>query len=209
MLESLSDERGRLVERGQRLEYFTILWNSLETLASLIAGIMAGSVALVGFGLDSLIEVTSGTTLLWRLRRDQDAEGRERIERVTLRIVGTCFLALAAYITYQSLDSLVRRRAPERSVAGIAIAAAALIAMPLLARAKRHVSAGIRSGAMAADARQADFCAYLSAILLGGLALNALFSWWWADPAAALAMVPIIAREGIAGWQGRGCDECP
>jgi divalent metal cation (Fe/Co/Zn/Cd) transporter len=211
-MSSLADsgaERSRFIERGRRLEYLTILWNSLEALAALISGLIAGSVALVGFGLDSLIEVTSGAALLWRLHQDRNALKREDAERLTLRIVGSCFLVLAAYIAYESLSSLFTRQAPQRSLPGIVIAAASLVVMPLLSRAKRKVSVGIGSAAMAADARQTDFCAYLAATLLGGLLLNALFRLWWADPAAGLVMVPIIAKEGIAGWQGKACcDDC-
>jgi divalent metal cation (Fe/Co/Zn/Cd) transporter len=208
--ESGAAERSRLVEPGQRLEYFTILWNSLEALAALISGFIAGSVALVGFGLDSLIEVTSGAALLWRLRQDANILRRERAEKLTLRIVGSCFLMLSAYIAYDSLDSLLRREVPARSLPGVAIAVASLIAMPLLSRAKRRVGVALRSAAMAADARQTDFCTYLSGILLGGLLLNAVLGLWWADPVAGLVMVPIIAKEGIAGWQGKAsCDNCP
>ena len=203
--ESIAAERSRLVEHGRRLEYFTIFWNSLEALAALISGVFAGSVALVGFGLDSLIEVTSGAALLWRLRQDENALRREVAERLTLRIVGSCFLTLSAYIAYDSLAALLQREAPAKSLPGIVIAVASLIAMPLLSRAKRRVGVGMGSAAMSADARQADFCTYLSGILLGGLLLNALFGLWWADPAAGLVMVPIIAKEGISGWQGKSC----
>jgi divalent metal cation (Fe/Co/Zn/Cd) transporter len=203
--ESGAAERSRLVERGQRLEYFTIFWNSLEALAALISGFIAGSVALVAFGLDSLIEVTSGAALLWRLHQDKNTLRREAAERLTLRTVGSCFLMLSAYIAYDSLASLVRREAPAKSLPGIVIAATSLIVMPLLSRAKRRVGVGLGSAAMAADARQADFCTYLSGILLGGLLLNALLGLWWADPLAGLVMVPIVAKEGIAGWQGKAC----
>jgi len=207
--ESSAAERVGFVERGRRLEYFTIFWNSLEALAALISGFIAGSVALVGFGLDSLIEVTSGAALLWRLHQEENALRREAAERLTLRIVGSCFLTLSAYIAYDSLDALLRREAPARSLPGIVIAVASLIAMPLLSRAKRRVGVRLGSAAMAADARQTDFCTYLSAILLGGLLLNALFGLWWADPVAGLVMVPIIAKEGFSGWQGKSCcDSC-
>ena len=202
-------DRVQLVERGRRLEYFTILWNSLEAVAALICGLIAGSVALVGFGLDSFIEVASGAALLWRLQQDSHKAGREKAERLALRIVGFCFLLLSAYIAYESLSGLATRHSPEKSPVGIAIAVASLGAMPILSRAKRRVSAGIGSAAMAADARQTDFCAYLSGILLGGLLLNALFGFWWADPLAGLIMVPIIVKEGIAGLQGKSCcDGC-
>ena len=205
MIHSAIAERGRLVERGRRLEYFTIIWNSLEALAALISGFMAGSVALIGFGLDSLIEVTSGVALLWRLHHDKNILRRDEAERLTLRIVGSCFLSLAVYVLYDSLSSLLRREGPERSLSGIVIATASLIAMPLLSRAKRRVGIGLGSAAMAADARQTEFCTYLSAILLGGLLLNAFYGLWWADPLAGLIMVPIIGKEGLAGWQGKAC----
>ncbi|HEY1203179.1 MAG: cation transporter [Bryobacteraceae bacterium] len=206
-----SPTRHDFVRRGQRLEHFTIAYNSAEGLVSIVAGILAGSVSLVGFGLDSAIEVASGTALLWRLHHDLDHSRREQVERTTLRIVGGCFVALALYIAYESGSTLIGHKTPERSIPGIIVAAVSVVVMPLLARAKRRVAAGIRSGAMTADSRQADFCTYLSAILLGGLLLNALLGWWWADPAAGLVMVPIIAREGVESLRGRACgcgDEC-
>ena len=194
-----------LVRRGQQLEYFTIVYNSLEGVLSVAAGLMAGSISLVGFGLDSAIEVASGAALLWRLHHDLNPSRREEVERATLRIVGWCFMALAAYIAYESGSTLLRHEAPERSILGIIIAATSVVVMPLLARAKRHVAAGIGSGAMHADSRQTDFCTYLSAILLGGLLLNSLAGWWWADPLAGLLMVPIIAKEGLSGLRGKTC----
>jgi divalent metal cation (Fe/Co/Zn/Cd) transporter len=197
--------RAELVRCGRHLEYFTIIYNSLEGIIAIVAGLLAGSIALVGFGFDSVIEVTSGAALLWRLHSDVDEARRERIETITLRIVGVCFMALAAYLSYDSLKSLLRHESPERSLTGILLAIASLVVMPLLTRAKRKVARGIESGAMAADARQTEFCTYLSAILLGGLLLNALFGWWWADPVAALVMVPIIVREGIEGLRGEAC----
>jgi divalent metal cation (Fe/Co/Zn/Cd) transporter len=127
------------------------------------------------------------------------------VERTTVRIVGGCFLALAAYILYESGSTLIRRQSPERSIPGIIVAGVSVVVMPLLARAKRRVAAGIGSSAMAADSRQADFCTYLSAILLGGLLLNALLGWWWADPVAGLLMVPIIGKEGVDGLRGKAC----
>lgn len=166
---------------------------------------LAGSIALIGFGLDSVIEISSGAVLLWRLRAEADAERRERAERRAQRLVGTCFFALAAYVAFDSIKGLVLREAPKESLFGVGVALAALIAMPLLARAKRQVARQLHSGAMHADSRQSDFCAYLSAILLAGLLLNALLGWWWADPVAALVMVPLIAREGVAGVRGQRC----
>ena len=206
-LRSTAPERQDLVRRGRRLEHFTIGYNCIEGFVSIAAGIFAGSVSLVGFGLDSMIEVTSGAAVLWRLHRDWDAPRREWMERRTLRIVGTSFVALALYIAYESGTTLLRQEAPERSIPGILIAALSVVVMPLLARAKRTVAAGIGSGAMQADSRQTDFCTYLSGILLGGLLLNALLGWWWADPVAGLAMVPIIANEGVDGLRGKACSE--
>jgi divalent metal cation (Fe/Co/Zn/Cd) transporter len=196
--------RAASVRRGRLLEYLTIGWNSLEAIISIAAGLLAGSIALVGFGLDSLIEVSSGAALLWRLHVDAP-ERRERAEQVALKIVGISFLLLAAYIAFDSIKSLVRREAPESSYAGIAIAALSLAVMPLLARAKRRVAAAISSRALHADSRQTDICTYLSAILLGGLILNALFGWWWADPVAALVMTPIIVKEGVEALRGETC----
>jgi divalent metal cation (Fe/Co/Zn/Cd) transporter len=202
-------ERKKQVKRGRRLEYFTIAYNSLEGLVSIIAGLIAGSVSLVAFGIDSVIEVISGAALLWRLGHDLNPDRRESAERMTLRIVGYCFITLAIYILYDSGSILLRHEAPERSLSGIVIAVLSAFVMPLLARAKRRVASSISSAAMQADSRQTDFCTYLSVILLGGLLLNALFGWWWADPIAALIMVPIIANEGIRAVRGRACSyEC-
>jgi len=198
-------ERAKLAERGRRLEYFTIGWNSLEGLVAVGAGALAGSISLVGFGVDSFVEVTSGVALLWRMALDADEERREHIERVTLRVVGLCFLALAAYVSWQGIADLIAQAAPETSRPGIVLACVSLVVMPLLARAKRRVGDALGSAAMNADAKQTDFCMYLSAILLAGLALNAVFGWWWADPVAALIMVPIIAKEGIEGLRGDPC----
>ena len=198
-------QRLNIIRRGLNLEYLTIAYNSLEGLIAIVAGFIAGSTALIGFGFDSVIEVTSGTALLWRLQADLDEEWRERVEAITLRIVGVCFLALAIYVSYEAVSSLLYRELPERSVPGILLAVASLIVMPLLARAKRKVARGIDSGAMMADARQTEFCTYLSAILLGGLLCNALLGWWWADPVAALVMVPVIGKEGIEALRGETC----
>jgi divalent metal cation (Fe/Co/Zn/Cd) transporter len=200
-----TSDRAQIVRRGRHLEYFTIAYNSLEGLIAIIAGLVAGSIALVGFGFDSVIEVTSGAVLLWRLHADTSVERRERVEAVSLRIVGVCFLALAAYVSYDSIASLVRREPPDESVPGIALAVASLLVMPLLASAKRKVAREIGSNALNADAKQTELCTYLSAILLGGLLLNALLGWWWADPVAALVMTPIIAREGIEALRGEIC----
>jgi divalent metal cation (Fe/Co/Zn/Cd) transporter len=199
-------DRGAVARQGRRLEYFTIAYNSLEGVISIAAGVVADSVSLVGFGLDSVIEVSSGAALLWRLSHERNAADRERAERTALRLVGICFIALAFYVLYEAGSALLLRDAPEASPVGIAIAALSVVVMPFLARAKRRVAAKLESAAMRADSRQTDFCAYLSAILLAGLALNAAAGWWWADPAAGIVMVPIIAREGINALRGHACE---
>jgi len=197
------------IQRGVRLEIITIAYNSLEALIALAFGFLAGSIALVGFGLDSVIEVTSGITLLWRLKSDSDLIKRERSERIALRIVGLCFVALAVYVSYESLKALIASEAPERTIPGIVLAAVSVVVMPILARAKRLVAGQIGSAALVADSKQTSLCTYLSAILLLGLGLNAALGWWWADPIAGLAMVPIIAKEGIDALSGKTCcDSC-
>ena len=200
--------RPAAVLRGRRLEYFTVVWNTLEGLVAVVAGIVAGSISLVGFGIDSFIEVISGSVLLWRMSVDSDVHRREANEKRALRIVGSCFLLLGAYIAYDSISDLWSKRAPEHSIAGIVLACASLVVMPLLSRAKRKVGRALGSAAMHADAKQTEFCTYLAAILLAGLLLNAFFGLWWADPLAALIMVPIIAKEGIEGVLGKACDDC-
>jgi divalent metal cation (Fe/Co/Zn/Cd) transporter len=202
---TLASDREALVARGRRLEYLTIAWNTFEAAVALASGIMAGSVALVGFGLDSVIETASAIVLLRRLHADHDAARREAAERTARRLVGICFLLLAAYVAVESIRALWTRAQPERSLAGILIAIAAILVMPLLGRAKRRLAAQLYSRALHSDSRQADFCAYLSAILLAGLLLHSLLGWWWADPVAALIMVPIIAREGAQGVRGESC----
>jgi divalent metal cation (Fe/Co/Zn/Cd) transporter len=200
--------RTAAVRRGRNLEYLTVAWNSAEGVISIVAGWLAGSIALVGFGVDSLIEVSSGGILLWRLHTDADEALRERREQRALKLVGVSFLVLAAYVAFDAAKSLYYREAPDASWLGIVIAAVSLIVMPLLARAKRRVAAVITSRALVADSRQTDLCAYLSAILLAGLGLNALVGWWWADPVAGLIMVPIIAKEGFEALRGEHCDDC-
>src|ERR1700704_4576526 len=204
----LAIDRPKIARRGKRLEYFTIGWNTLEGVVAVVAGAFAESISLVGFGIDSFIEVVSGVALLWRMSVDADVHGRETNERLTMRIVGYCFLALAVNIGYESIIGLIRRRVPESSLSGIILAVVALVVMPLLSRAKRRVGIQLGSAAMKADAKQATFCTYLSAILLAGLLLNTTFGIWWADPVAALIMVPIIANEGYEGLQGKACDSC-
>jgi len=203
-METVLDRRA-VALRGRRLEYFTIAWNTVEGLVAVVAGALAGSISLVGFGIDSFIEVTSGAVLLWRMVVDSDVRKRERNEKLSLRIVCVSFLALAVYVGYESVSDLVIGKAPEHSIPGIVLACVSLVVMPLLSRSKKRVANELGSSAMHADAKQTDFCVYLSAILLLGLLLNAALGWWWADPAAALIMVPLIAKEGVAAMQGETC----
>src|SRR6202171_311577 len=174
-------ERTAVVRHGRRLEYFTIAWNGLEGLVAVVAGAIAGSISLVGFGIDSFIEVTSGSVLLWRMSVDEEVQHRELNERRALRIVGDCFLLLAAYIAYESVLDLWSRRAPEHSIPGIVLASVSLVGMPLFSDAKRKVGRALGSAAMHADAKQTEFCTYLLAILLVGLLLNSILGLWWAD----------------------------
>jgi len=199
--------RAAAVHRGLGLEYFTVSWNALEAVVALVSGAVAGSVALIAFGLDSIIEVSSGVILLWRLHADHNEARREAVERRALRLVGISLLALAAYVAGDSVLTLVRKDSPERSLPGIVLAVASLVAMPLLARSKRRVASTLGSSALHADSRQTDICAYLSGILLLGLLLNAGLGWWWADPVAGLAMTPLIAFEGVQAVRGKTCCE--
>lgn len=197
--------RNEWLRKGRILEYLTLGWNLLEAVIAMGAGILVGSTALLGFGVDSLIESGSGAALLWRLSAEDGGDSRERR---ALQLVGISFLLLAAWVGWEGGTALLSREMPGESLVGIVLAALSLVVMPILARAKRRVAAGLGSRAMEADSRQTDLCAYLSAILLLGLGLNALFGWWWADPVAALAMVPIITREGILALRGEECSDC-
>ncbi|MFL5520485.1 MAG: cation diffusion facilitator family transporter [Gemmatimonadales bacterium] len=202
--------RAALARRGKRLAWLTIGWNSLEAVIALVAGAIAGSVALTGFGVDSLIELTAGGAAMWRLHQDAEPAARERAERLTRRVVGVAFLGLALYVAWEAIDTLRTRHVPDVSVTGMVLAALSLLVMPILARAKRGVATGLSSRALASEAMQTDVCAWLSAILLGGLLLRATLGWWWADPVAALAMVPLLVREGVEGVRGRetcGCED--
>ncbi len=202
MTASTGSHATRLRE-GRRLEYLTIAWNVVEAVVSIAAGIVAGSTALIGFGVDSVIESASGGVLIWRLQDGSEHGARE--ERA-LKLVGMTFLVLAAWVAYESVESLLSRDAPAVSYVGIAVAALSLIVMPWLAYRKRLVATALGSRALHSDSRQTSLCAYLSAILLGGLLLNATLGWWWADSVAALLMVPIIASEGREALRGEVCD---
>ena len=202
-------DRRTAVRRGQALTWATIAYNSLEGLVAVGTGLVAGSVSLIGFGIDSGIEVAASLAALWRLAVDVDPVRRASAESRASRVIGWSFLALALYVMVDAGVTLWRHHAPEASPVGIAVAIASLAVMPLLARAKRRVAARLDSRALHAEARQTDICMYLSTLLLVGLGLNAIAGWWWADPVAALVMVPLIAWEGRETLRGRAvCDDC-
>jgi divalent metal cation (Fe/Co/Zn/Cd) transporter len=186
-------------QQALRLEYFTVGWNVIEAAVAIAAGAAAGSIALIGFGLDSIIETASGAALLWRLR--QRGEFEAAAESRALRLVGLTFFALAAYITFESLRDLRGGERPEESLVGIALAAVSLVVMPVLGVFKWRLSRQMNSRALAADGMETMVCAYLSFTLLLGLGLNAWLGWWWADAAAALAMVPFMVREGLEAFR--------
>jgi divalent metal cation (Fe/Co/Zn/Cd) transporter len=205
----MNADRAPLVARGVTLNYLTIGYNALEAVVSLAAGLVAGSVALVSFGIDSVIEVASAGAAQVRLRVDHDLVRREGFERGAHRVIGGAFLVLAVYVAFDAGRALWLREPPQPSPIGIAILALSVVVMPLLSRAKRKVAIGLGSSALAAEATQTSLCAYLSVIALAGVALNALVGWWWADPLAALAMVPIITKEGVEGVRARSsCTDC-
>ncbi|HEY1270236.1 MAG TPA: cation transporter [Candidatus Binatia bacterium] len=180
-------------------EYFTVGWNVIEGVVAIASGIAAGSIALIGFGLDSYIEVASGSVLIWRLRKHGfgDEAGEEAAEKKAILFVGATFLLLAAYVFYESARKLYFQEHPEESLIGIILAAVSLVVMPLLALYKKKLAAEIDSRALRADALETLACSYLSLTLLVGLVANALFGWWWADPIAALAMIYFLIREGL------------
>lgn len=196
------------LQRGILLEYVTIGWNIVEGLVAVASGAISGSIALVGFGIDSFIETSSGVVLLWRLPAEDHGHNPAVLEGKAVKLVGVCFMLLAAYVAVDSIKTLVEREEPKRSLMGIGIAVLSMIVMPWLAHQKRKAAGNLKSASLHADSRQTSLCAYLSAILLGGLLLNSLFGWWWADPIAGLAMVPIIVNEGVEALKGRACSDC-
>jgi divalent metal cation (Fe/Co/Zn/Cd) transporter len=201
----MSAERRGLLGDAERLEFASLGYNLFETVVALAAGIAAGSTALIGFGLDAVVESASAATLLWRLR--SESSGRrtsEDAERRAVRMVAGAFLLLAVYIAISSVSDLVRGNEPESSMVGIALAAVSLVVMPWLALAKRKAALGLGSRSLEADSKQTWLCAGLSAFLLAGLGANALLGWWWADPLSALAIAAIAANEGRELLAGEG-----
>jgi Co/Zn/Cd efflux system component len=199
------DNRRRLGRRAQLLAAASVGYNLLEAAVAVIAGAAAGSVALIGFGLDSLAEVGSGLVILWQFRHPVP----ESRERSALRLIGLSFLALAAYVTIESVRSLADAGEAAASPVGIGVAALSLLIMPVLSLAQRRTGRALGSGSVVADSTQTLLCTYLSAVLLAGLLLNALLGWSWADPAAGLVIAAVAAREGIEAWRGENCGCTP
>lgn len=189
-----------LRRRSRWLLYATIAWNTIEAVVAVTAGLIAGSVALTGFGFDSLIEVFSAGVVLWQL----NGLSEER-ERRALKLIGASFFILAAYITVESVRDLFSGQQASESIVGIALAALSLLVMPSLATAKRRTAQRSGSTTLEAESRQTMLCAYLSAVLLAGLLADALLGWWWADPIAALAIAYLAVREGREAWAGDTC----
>ncbi len=189
------------MRRGLLLEYFTIVWNTLEAVVGLVAGMAAGSIALVGFALDSVIEGSSGGILVWRLRSETtETRTAEEAERKAIRMVAVAFFGLALYVGGRAAIDLASGSRPDQSVPGIILAMVSLIVMPILAWRKRTIARELDSRAMQADSTQTTLCTYLSAFLLVGLVANALLGWWWADPLAGLAIAAFAAKEGKELW---------
>lgn len=201
----MTRDRAALLARGIRLELLTVGWNVVEAAVGIAAAIAAGSMALLGFGADSVVESLSGLVLLWRLgaeRRGADRGAVERIERRAERLVGLSLLALAAFVAIGAATRLLAGERPEASPVGLALAALSLVVMWWLARAKARLAADLGSRSLAADAFQTTACFWLSAIVLVGVGLNGALGWWWADPLAALAMCVVIVREGLEAFRG-------
>jgi divalent metal cation (Fe/Co/Zn/Cd) transporter len=204
-----SDHRPALIRRALRLEWMTVGWNVVEGIVAISAALAAGSVALLGFGVDSFVESTSGSVLIWRLhaeRRARDEHRIEVVERQAERLVAATLFILAGYIAVDAGSSLLRGERPEPSPLGMALTALSLLVMWWLAREKKRTARALGSRAMQTDAFQTTACWWLSLIVLGGLAANATFGWWWADPVAALGATAFIVREGLGAW--RGDDDC-
>jgi divalent metal cation (Fe/Co/Zn/Cd) transporter len=201
--------RGVLVRRALWLAGLTVAWNVVEGAVAIVAAALAGSRALIGFGLDSFVESISAAVLIWRLRVEQRSPQRaEQVERRALRLIGLAFFALAAVVGVESVRSLVAADAPDASPAGIVLTAVSLVVMPVLARVKRRTGVELGARSVTADSAQTRACAYLSAVVLAGLALNAAFGWSWADPLAALAVVAFLVHEGREALQAEDLDGC-
>jgi divalent metal cation (Fe/Co/Zn/Cd) transporter len=194
------------VRRARLLAWVGLGWHVVEAAVALVAGVVAGSVALVGFGADSLIEAFAGVVVLWLMADARSAS--PRAERRAQQLIAASFAVLAAYIGIEAIRDLVGSHQPEGSWVGIGLAAVTLATMPPLAHAKRRVAEKLGSSATASESRQTMLCAYLSAALLVGLLANAVLGWWWADPLAALAIAGVAVREARDAWRGESCSCC-
>ena len=198
----VSDERRQVLgRRAQLLAAASVTYNALEAVVAITAGMVAGSVALVGFGLDSVVEVSSGLIILWQFRHRLP----ESREQQALRLMALSFFALAGYVTFESLRALVGGHDADDSPLGIGLAIASLAIMPFLSWAQRRTGRELGSGAVVADSTQTLLCTYLSAVLLAGLLLNSTLGWSWADPIAGLVIAAVAVREGMEAWRGEGC----
>ena len=193
--------RRKLGRRAQLLAGASVAYNVIEAVVAVSAGLVAGSVALVGFGLDSVVEVSSGLIILWQFRHRLP----ESREHQALRLLAFSFFALAAYVSFESVRTLITGADPGTSPVGIGIAVASLIVMPFLSWAQRRTGRALGSNAVVADSTQTLLCTYLSAVLLVGLVLNATLGWGWADPVAGLIIAGVAVREGVQAWRGEGC----
>jgi divalent metal cation (Fe/Co/Zn/Cd) transporter len=205
MSATISERRRALGRRAQLLAAASVTYNAMEALIAVAAGAAASSVALVGFGLDSLVEMASGLVILWQFRHPLP----ETRERQALRLIGVSFFILAAYITVESVRALTDSRGADHSAIGIAIAVASLVVMPLLSWAQRRTGRELGSGSVVADSKQTLLCTYLSAVLLLGLLANSILGWWWADPIAGLVITAVAVREGLEAWRGENCACAP
>ena len=199
-----AQRRAALSRRSLWLAYATAAYNLLEGVVAIAAGAAASSSALIGFGLDSFVEVSSAAVIIWQFR-SRVPESRERL---ALRLIAVSFFALAAWVTVDSARSLLYGGDADASPVGIGLAVASLIVMPLLVRAKRRTGRELGSATVLADSAQTMLCTYLSAVLLIGLALNAVLGWSWADPIAALVIAGVAVKEGVEAWRGEQCDDC-
>ena len=194
-------ERARLGRRAQLLAGASVAYNVVEAVIAITAGLVAGSVALVGFGLDSVVEVSSGLIILWQFRHRLP----ESREQQALRLMALSFFALAGYVGFESVRALLTGHEPDSSTVGIGLAVASLLLMPFVSWAQRRTGRALGSNAVVADSTQTLLCTYMSAILLGGLVLNATLGWSWADPVAGLVIAAIAVKEGRDAWRGEGC----
>jgi divalent metal cation (Fe/Co/Zn/Cd) transporter len=199
--------RPQAVRRARNLNRLTIGYNAVEMVVALAAGIVAGSISLIGFGLDSGVEISTSLVLAWRLAQERRDGCRQEDDRRATRLIALCFAALAVWVGYEAVGQLVAQEAPDASPVGMVIAALSLVLMPILARAKRRLGVPLGSQAVVSEARQTELCAWLSGVVLLGLAANAWLGWWWADPVAALGVAIIAGVEGWRSWRAESLED--